>query len=61
MGKFALVVLSVLVIVELILIIGIAGVLFWFGGRGTILVGSAMVLIGLVACVLAVRTMRPRR
>ena len=61
MGRFAAVVLTVLVIVELIAIIGIAGSLFWIGGTGTTLVAASMLVVSLVAGVLALRAMRPRR
>jgi hypothetical protein len=61
MGKFAAVVLTVLVIVELIVIIGIAGSLFWIGGTGTTVVATSMLVVSLVAGVLALRAMRQRR
>jgi len=60
-GRFVAVLLAVVVVVELILVVGIAGALFWTGGRGTIVMGAAMLLVALVASVLAVRAMRPRR
>jgi hypothetical protein len=61
MGKLVAVVLTVLVIVELIVIIGIAGSLFWIGGTGTMIVAGSMLVVSLVAGVLALRAMRPRR
>jgi hypothetical protein len=60
-GRFVAVLLAVVVVVELILVVGIAGALFWTGGRGSFVMGAAMLLVALVATVLAVRAMRPRR
>jgi hypothetical protein len=60
-GKVIAVVLTVLVIVELIVIIGIAGSLFWIGGTGTTVVAASMLVVSLVAGALALRAMRPRR
>jgi hypothetical protein len=54
-------VLMILVILELIVILGIAGSLFWIGGTGTTVVGASMLVVSLVAGVLALRAMRPRR
>lgn len=61
MGKLLAVVLTIVVVVELFLVLGIAGALFWTGGRGTIIVASAMLLVALVAGVVALRAMRPGR
>lgn len=61
MGTFAAVVLTVLVIVELIVIIGIAGSLFWIGGTGTTVVAASMLVVSLVAGVLALSAIRPRQ
>ncbi|MCW2682647.1 MAG: hypothetical protein JWP33_560 [Blastococcus sp.] len=61
MGKLAVVFLAVLATVELILIVGIAGALFWFGATETILVGAAMLIVALVAGVVALRSMRAGR
>ena len=41
MGKLLVVLLAVVVVVEVIAVIGVAGALFWVGGRGTIAVGAA--------------------
>ena len=60
MGKFLAVLLAVVVIVELIGILVIAGALFWLGGTGTIVVGAAMLVVALVAGVVATRSMRAR-
>lgn len=60
-GKLVAVVLAVLVIVELVVIIGIAGSLLWIGGTGTTVVAASMLVVSLVAGVLALRAMRPRR
>jgi hypothetical protein len=60
-GKVIAVVLTVLVIVELIVIIGIAGSLFWIGGTGTTVVAASMLVVSLVAGALALRAMRLRR
>lgn len=61
MGKLLVVLLGVVVAVEVIAVIGVAGALFWVGGRGTTVVGSAMLVVTLVAGVLALRAARPRR
>lgn len=61
MGKLLVVVLAVLVVGEVIAVIGVAGALFWVGGRGTIVVGSSMLFLTLVAGVVALRAARPRR
>lgn len=61
MGKALAVLLTVVVIVELLLVLGIAGALFWTGGRGTSIVAGGMLVLSLVAGVLALRAMRPRR
>ena len=61
MGKLLVVLLAVVVVVEVLVVIGVAGALFWVGGRGTVAVGASMLLVTLVAGVLAVRSARPRR
>ncbi len=61
MGMFLAAMLVSLVILELILIIGIAGALFWIGGTGTTVVATAMLIGSLVAVVLALRAVRPRQ
>lgn len=60
MGIILAAVLTLLVIVELIVIIGVAGSLFWIGGTGTTVVAASMLVVSLVAGVLALRAMRPR-
>jgi hypothetical protein len=60
-GKLLAVVLGVLVAVEVIAVIGVAGALFWVGGRGTMTVGATMLMVTLVAGVLALRAARPPR
>ena len=60
MAKLLAVLLTVVVIVELVLILGIAGALFWFGATGTIVAGAVMLVVALVAGVVALRSMRPR-
>jgi hypothetical protein len=60
-GKLLLVLLGVLVTVEVLAVIGVAGALFWVGGRGTLVVGAAMLVVTLVAGLLALRAARPRR
>jgi hypothetical protein len=60
-GKLLIVLLAVVVVVELIAVIGVAGALFWVGGRGTVVVGASMLVVTLVAGVLALRSARPRR
>ncbi len=59
MGMFLAAVLTLVVIVELIVIIGVAGSLFWIGGTGTTVVAASMLVVSLVAGVLALRAMRP--
>lgn len=64
MGKLLVVLLAVVVVLELLAVIGVAGALFWTGGRGPIAVAFAMLvvtLVTLVAGVLALRGMRTRR
>lgn len=60
MAKLLVVLLGVLVTVEVVVVIGVAGALFWVGGRGTIAVAAAMLVVTLVAGVLALRGMRRR-
>jgi hypothetical protein len=60
-GKLLVVLLGVVVTVEVIAVIGVAGALFWVGGRGTTAVGVAMLLVTLGAGLLALRAARPRR
>jgi hypothetical protein len=50
--------LAVLVALELIAVIGIAGALFWVGGRGTVVVGASMLVVSLLAGLLALRDIR---
>ena len=59
-GKLLVVLLGVVVTAELIAVIGVAGALFWVGGRGTTAVGAAMLVVTLVAGALALRGMRRR-
>jgi hypothetical protein len=61
MGKVLAVLLTVVVLGEIVLVIGIAGSLFWIGGTGTTAVGVGMLVAALVAGVLALRATRPRR
>ena len=61
MGKLLIVLLGVVVAVEVIAVIGVAGALFWVGGRGTITVGAGMLVVTLLAGFLALRAARPRR
>ena len=61
MGRFLAVLLAVVVIVEFVLVLGIAGTLFWTGGRGTTIAAAVMLVAALVAGAVAVRAMRPRR
>jgi hypothetical protein len=60
-GRVLVVLLAVVVVVELLVVIGVAGTLFWVGGRGTITVGALMLIVTLVSGVLALRGMRSRR
>jgi hypothetical protein len=57
-AKFLAVLLAVVVLVELVLVIGIAGALFWIGGTGTIVAGAAMLVVAGAGGVLALRAMR---
>ena len=61
MGRFLAVLLAVVVVVEFVLVIGVAGTLFWTGGRGTTIAGGGMLVVALVAGVVAMRAIRPRR
>jgi len=60
-GKVLAVLLTAVVIVEIVLVVGIAASLFWIGGTGTTAVGVSMLVVALVGGVLALRAMRPRR
>jgi hypothetical protein len=60
-GKLLAGLLGVVVALEVIAVIGVAGALFWVGGRGTIAVGASMLVVTAVAGVLALRAARPRR
>jgi hypothetical protein len=60
-GKVLVVLLAAVVAVEVIAVLGIAGTLFWIGGKGTFAVAGGMLVVTLVAGVLALRGMRPRR
>ena len=60
-GKLLVVLLGVLVTLEVIAVIGVAGALFWVGGRGTTVVAASMLVVTVVAGVLALRSARPRR
>jgi len=60
MGRVLAVLLAVVVVVEMLVVLGIAGALFWTGGRGTIIVAAGMLLVALVAGLLALRAMRAR-
>jgi hypothetical protein len=57
-GKLLVVLLAVVVAVEVIVVIGVAGALFWIGGRGTATVATSMLVVTAVAGVLALRGMR---
>lgn len=61
MGKVLVVLLGVVIVVEVLLVIGVAGALFWTGGPGMAAVGAAMLLVTAVASFLALRSARPRR
>jgi hypothetical protein len=60
-GKLLVVLLATVVVVEVLAVIGVAGALFWVGGRGTTLAGGAMLVVTLVAGVLSLRGIRGRR
>jgi hypothetical protein len=59
-GKLMTVLLATITVVELIVVIGIAAVLFMFGTTSSILVGAVMLAVAALAGVLALRAMRPR-
>jgi hypothetical protein len=59
--RLVVVLLAVVVAVEVIVVIGVAGALFWVGGRGTVAVAASMLVLTLVAGTLALRGMRSRR
>ena len=54
------VLLATFTVVELIVVIGIAAVLFMFGTTSSILVGAVMLVVSALAGILALRAMRPR-
>jgi hypothetical protein len=60
-GKLLVVLLAVVVVLEVVAVIGVAGALFWVGGRGTVAAGASMLVVTLVAGLLALRGMRQRR
>ena len=61
MSKLLVLLLAVLVVVEAIAVIGIAGALFWLGGRGSTVVASSMLVVTVLAGFLALRSARSRR
>ena len=61
MSKLLVLLLAVLVVVEVIAVIGIAGALFWLGGRGSTVVASSMLVVTVLAGFLALRSARSRR
>jgi len=54
------VLLATIAVVELVVVIAIAAVLFMFGTTSSILAGAVMLAVAALACVLALRAMRPR-
>ncbi len=60
MGKVLVIMLAAIVIVELVLVIGVAAALFWLGSTGPILVAAAMIVVAGAAGLVTLRTMRPR-
>jgi hypothetical protein len=59
-GKLMTVLLATITVVELVVVIGIAAVLFMFGTTSSIVVGAVMLAVSALAGVLALRAMRPR-
>jgi hypothetical protein len=57
-AKIVVALLAVLVTLEVVAVIGIAGALFWVGGRGTVVVGASMLVVSLLAGLLALRGIR---
>jgi hypothetical protein len=55
-----MVLLATVAVVELIVVIVIAAVLFMFGTTTSIAVGAGMLLVSLLAGVIALRAARPR-
>jgi|tagenome__1003787_1003787.scaffolds.fasta_scaffold14945241_2 hypothetical protein len=55
-----MVLLATLAVVELIVVIVIAAVLFMFGTTTSVAVGTGMLLVSLLAGVIALRAARPR-
>jgi hypothetical protein len=53
--------LSAVVVVELILVLGLAAALLWLGTGATIAIGAGMLIVTGVACLLTLRAVRPRR
>ena len=52
--------LATLAVVELVVVIAIAAVLFMFGTTSSIVAGAVMLTVAALAGVLALRAMRPR-
>jgi hypothetical protein len=46
--------------VEVVAVVGVAAALFWIGGRGTVAVGAAMLIVTVIAGLLTVRAIRQR-
>jgi hypothetical protein len=59
-GKLMTVLLATITVVELVVVIGIAAVLFMFGTTSSIVVGAVMLAVSALAGVLVLRAMRPR-
>ena len=60
MGKLLVVLLAVVVVVEVVAVVGVAAALFWIGGRGTVAVGAAMLIVTGIAGLLTLRAIRQR-
>ena len=60
MGKLLVVLLAVVVGGEVVAVVGVAAALFWIGGRGTVAVGAAMLIVTVIAGLLTVRAIRQR-
>ena len=59
-GKVLVVLLAAIVIVELLLVLGVAAALFWLGTAQPMLIAAGMLVVTLVAGIVALRAMRPR-
>jgi hypothetical protein len=60
MRKLVMVLLGTIAVVEVIVVIALAAVMFMFGTTASIAVGAGMLAVTAIAGVLALRGLRPR-